>query len=274
MKTALITGSNSGFGYHTTLELLKADFCVIATMRNLNNKDKLVEKAKEINKDKYLIIEKLDVTNREETTLLFERIKSNFNQLDVLINNAGFCIGGFSDDVALEDMEKQFSTNVFSILNITQTFLPLLENSNEAKIINIGSVSGIIGFPGMIPYASSKFALEGLSESLRLELSRKSIFVSIVQPASYKTDIWDKTFNQMGTANIECDLKNSILSQAKFQSENSSDPQEVAKLIKKICKTKKPKLRYPIGKGAKTLSLFKRILPFSFIEFFANKKLK
>ena len=125
----------------------------------------------------------------------------------------------------------------------------------------------------MSPYTSSKFAIEGLSESLRLECRHENIWVSLVQPTSYKTNIWEKSLEQIKLSEDASDFQKNIYKAAHESKENSADPMEVAQLIVRICESTDPKFRYPVGKGARTLSLIKRIVPWFIIERVVNSKL-
>ncbi|MFC4402941.1 SDR family oxidoreductase [Gracilibacillus xinjiangensis] len=266
MKTVLITGANSGFGLLTAIELLKKGHHVIATMRNIVNKDELIEEAEKLGAYDRLSVYQLDVTNLAEIQLVKANIESCYGKLDVLINNAGYCQGGFVSDLALEEWQNQFDVNVHGVLRVTSEMLPLLQRPVKANIINISSVSGMIGFPGLSAYCSSKFALEGFSESLRLELLQENIFVSLIEPGSYQTKIWEKSLSSIDTDEMDTDLKQAVLSYAKKSAHSSPDPIEVARLISRICDKEKVKFRYPIGKGSKLLSTAKRLLPWSLLE--------
>lgn len=274
MKYALVTGSNSGFGKLTTLELLKEGFHVFACMRNTDNQHELIEEVKKLNKLKNLTVFELDVTNSEQILQVKETIENSYGKLDVLVNNAGFCLGGFLEEMTVEDWEMQQNTNIHGAFRMTKTFLPLLEKSGNAKIINIGSVSGFFGFPGMSAYCTSKFAIHGMSESLRLELLPRNIYVSLIEPASYQTKIWKKGLSSIEITNNDPLYKQKIYGYATIAAQKASNPIEVAKLVKKIVMSRKPKFHYPIGKGAKSLYILKRILPWGLIEKIVMQKLK
>lgn len=274
MKIALVTGANSGFGLHTSLELLKMGFVVYAAMRDINKKDNLVDEAKKLNLLDNLHVHKVDVTKIDDIEKVKEKIHQEHGQLSVLINNAGYCQGGFLSDLSFEEWNNQFQTNVHGAFLVTKTMLSLLENEKDSKVINISSVSAIIGLPGMSAYSSSKFALEGLSESLRIELLSKNIYVSLVEPASYKTKIWEKGLGKISeTTNERNSYQENVVTHARSAEKNGGNPIDVAKLILKICKTNKPKLRYQIGKGAKTLYIIKKLVPWCLIEKIIQTKL-
>ncbi|MGP4039820.1 SDR family NAD(P)-dependent oxidoreductase [Gracilibacillus sp. D59] len=267
MKTVLITGTGSGIGFLTTLELLKNDYRVVATMRTLDTREKLIEAAKKEQLASQLDVIQMDVTDDLQIQHVKEFIQTKYKKLDVLMNNAGFCQAGFISDLSVDAFHNQMDVNLHGVFRVTKAMVPLLEQAHKANIVNISSVSGYSGFPGMSAYAASKFALEGFSESLRIELLPKKIFVSLVEPASYQTRIWDKSLSAIDPTEMEKDrLKSSVLSHAQQASKTSADPREVAELVVFICNRKNPKLRYPIGKGANMLSIAKRFLPWSWLE--------
>ena len=267
-KTALITGASSGFGLLTAIELAKNGFHVIATVRDLNRTQALEDLIKENKLEESIQIHRLDVTSAESIAELKQLVKS-FARVDVLVNNAGYAAAGFVEEVELVIYRKQFETNLFGLIAVTQAIIPLMRSQHNGKIINISSISGQIGFPGMSPYVSSKFALEGFSESLRLELKPFGIDVVLIEPGSYKTDIWEKGKNTAAKINEESfyyQYVKKFTEEIERNKEQFGDPVDVAKLITKIALQRKVKLRYPIGKGIKTTVLFKRILPWSILE--------
>lgn len=274
MKIALITGANSGFGKLSTVELLQTGFHVVACMRDTANQTSLVEEAEKQGCLQQLTILEIDITSEKTIVAAKEHVENTFGKLDVLVNNAGFCAGGFLEDMSFEAWEMQQNTNINGTFRMTKRFISLLEKAENAKIINISSVSGYFGFPGMSAYCTSKFALEGMSESLRLELLPKNIYVSLVEPASYQTKIWDKGLAGIEVTTEDEPYKQKIFKYATMSAKGGSNPIEVAKLIRTIAISKKPKFRYPVGKGAKGLSRLKRLLPWRFIEWVVLKKLK
>lgn len=274
LKIALVTGAGSGFGYLTTLTLLEEGMHVIATMRTLQTEQKLRQDAEDRGVAGRLTILQMDVTNHDQVEKAKEYVDKQFNRLDVLVNNAGFCQGGFVEDLTFSKWKKQMDVNVDGTFQVTKQMLPLLKRSEKAHIINISSVSGLIGLPGMSAYCSSKFALEGLSESIRIELLPLNIYVSLIEPGSYQTKIWEKGLAGIEPTDMEEDaLKKSVLQYARQAADAGADPQEVADLVARICRQRKPKLRYPIGKGTKGLYFVKKLIPWSIIERVVMKQL-
>lgn len=274
MKIAVITGANSGFGYLTTIELLKAGYQVVATMRDVRNQTELINEAQVLGVIHQLDIKQIDVTCINEIETVAKYVQEKYQKIHVLINNAGYCEGGFLQDLEMDEWSEQQNTNVLGTVRMIKLFLPLLDHHEKSHIINISSVSGYVGFPGMSAYCSSKFAIEGLSESLRTELLSKHIFVSLVEPASFKTKIWNRGLEKVTAIREQHDpLQKNVYTYAKQSADGAGDPADIAKLISHICDEKHPKLRYRIGKGARFLSFAKRFLPWRVIEMIMMRKL-
>jgi NAD(P)-dependent dehydrogenase (short-subunit alcohol dehydrogenase family) len=273
-KTAIVTGSSNGFGLLSVLELAKSGFHVIATMRKVDRGLSLLHMAKGLELSSSIQIETLDVTSKESIQE-FKTVLEKLDSVDVLVNNAGMAIGGFCEELSVEDYRRQFETNFFGVIAVTQAVIPFMRANSKGRIINMSSISGRIGFPGLSPYTASKHALEGFSESLRLELTPFGIDVVLIEPGSYKTNIWagmdevslpqkSPYFNYMKTLKNEIDRGKP----------NHGNPVEIAKLVAQIAsQSQQPKLRYPIGKGVKANLLFKNFLPWKILESAILKKL-
>ncbi|WP_209124947.1 SDR family oxidoreductase [Alkalihalobacillus sp. BA299] len=274
-EIVLITGTNSGFGYLATIELASKGYFVIATMRDVSKKQDLLKEAKQRKLTELIEVFPLDVTNEQQIEDVKQHMKERYGRIDILINNAGYSVGGMTELLEVEEWKKQFETNLFGVIAVTKAFLPMMREKRKGKIINIGSISGRVGFPGLGPYVSSKFALAGYSESLRLELLPFNISVSLLEPGSYKTDIWEKALGKMNLATVsEYDIyMKKIYAEAKRSGEQAADPNEVVQVILNICKSNKPKFRYPIGKGIRSIIFIKNILPWSFIESLVQRKM-
>lgn len=274
-KLVLITGTSSGFGLLTALTLAKHGYFVIAAMRDLSKKEKLLSLAKKEGIDQQIEIVSLDVTNKEDIDQLIASIEEKYGFIHILINNAGYCQGGLVEQIPMNDWEKQFQTNFFSCVALTKAVLPTMRRRREGKIIFLGSISGRIGLPGMGAYASSKFALEGFVESLRLEVKPFQIDISIIEAGSFQTNIWEKSIKDV-EGEVEEDYASmfqAVFSSAKQSAKQAGDPMEVVNLILHICETRNAKLRYPIGKGVKLTTFLKNILPWELVEKFIDKKL-
>jgi NAD(P)-dependent dehydrogenase (short-subunit alcohol dehydrogenase family) len=268
-KIALVTGASSGFGLLIAVALAEKGYRVVATMRDLDRQTPLRQEAERSGVGARLEIMKLDVTDASSIDEAVTRTDSLFGRIDVLVNNAGFAVGGFIEEVPMEAWRAQLETNFIGVVAVTRAVLPLMRRQREGAIIQIGSVSGRVGLPGYGAYAASKFAIEGFSESLRHEAAPYGIRVLLVEPGAYRTPIWSKGF-----ANIYSQPDSpyarrleSVLEYAKKTAEASPDPQDVADLVTRLAMQPRPRrLRYPIGRGARLLILAGQLLPWRWIE--------
>ncbi|WP_263621357.1 SDR family oxidoreductase [Rossellomorea aquimaris] len=274
-KLALVTGANSGFGMLSSLELAGIGYRVIATMRDPTNAGELLKRAEELRISKQILIEPLDVSSSESIKAFKERI-SHYSSIDLLLNNAGFAIGGFVEEVSIEEYREQFETNVFGVMAVTQAVLPFMRKEGKGKIINMGSISGRFGFPGLSPYVASKHALEGYSESLRLELKPFGIEVFLIEPGSFQTNIWTSgkkiAPRSLVTSSPYFSYMNKI--ESEMAKEKRGNPAEIAQIVRAIATGKIHSFRIPAGKGVRFTIFMKSILPWRMIEKVVLRKLK
>ncbi|MEK4737200.1 oxidoreductase [Bacillus mycoides] len=276
-KIAIITGASSGFGLLTTLELAKKDYFVIATMRNLEKQIDLISQATKLDLQQNIKVQQLDVTD-QGSIHNFQLFLKEINRVDILINNAGYATGGFVEEIPVEEYRKQFETNLFGAISITQLALPYMREQKSGKIINISSISGQVGFPGLSPYVSSKYALEGWSESLRLEVKPFGIDVALLEPGSYNTNIWEVgkqlAENQSDTTSPYKEYMDKIQKHINNGNDTLGNPMDVANKIVEIAEARRTTLRYPIGKGVKFMIFAKKVLPWRLWEFLVLRSFK
>lgn len=268
-QVVLITGANSGFGQLMALEFAKSEYIVIASMRDRNKGKQLIDTATKLGVISNIKITSLDITSVqsvENLTLMLQDI----GQVDLLINNAGYAGGGFSEEIPINEYQLQMETNFLGAIRVTQCVLPFMREKGSGMIINMSSISGKIGFPGLSPYVSSKFALEGWSESLRLELAPFSIPVILVEPGSFQTNIWTTGKKVTVKSTLSSSPYFSYMKQLDTYLQRNrikdGDPMEVAKKVVAIAQTKHPRLRYVIGKGTRSTILLKNMLPWKWWE--------
>ncbi|MBO8172503.1 MAG: SDR family oxidoreductase [Bacillaceae bacterium] len=264
---AVVTGSSSGFGLWSSVYLAKAGFRVIATMRDLEKQDNLLQTAEEQGVRDRITIDCLDVTDIDPIPDQVHKWVEQFGRIDVLLNNAGYAAGGFTEELSMEDWRNQFETNFFGLVAVTRAVLPYMRKAGQGRIISMSSISGLVGFPGLAPYVSSKFAVEGFSESLRLEMKPFGIDVILIEPGSYGTDIWNKGLQMVEEMNSSSSpyrsWMHSIQQHLDKNRDHFGDPREVARLVVYTATVKKPRLRYPIGNGVKQGRFFKKIIPWT-----------
>ena len=249
-KVALVTGSSSGIGFETSLALARNGYHTFATMRNLG-KD---EKIKQIIEKEDLSIEivELDVDDEESVNQAIKTISEKKDRIDVLVNNAGYGMWGTVEDVSLDEFKQQFETNFFSIIRLIKKVAPIMRKQGSGNIVNISSVAGRIGFPVSPAYISSKFALEGLSESLRFELMPFGINVIIIEPGVIKTNFFDsmKLSEKSQQDSTYKEITDKVISGVKMMAEMGTHPKDVADVVIKTLGEEKPLPRYVIGNDA------------------------
>ena len=249
-KVAVITGTSSGIGFETALALAKEGYYTYATMRDTTKSDKIKELIQKENL-KISILE-LDVDDNDSIQTAIKKILDEKQRIDVLVNNAGWGLWGCVEDVSVDEFKAQFNTNFFSIIKLIQEVGPTMRKQGSGKIINISSVAGRIGFPASPAYISSKFALEGLSESLRLEMTPFGIDVIIIEPGVIKTNFLNpvKLAKKSETNTAYSDITNKVVSGVKMMAEMGTEPKEVANTIVKAVKDEKALPRYIVGNDA------------------------
>jgi NAD(P)-dependent dehydrogenase (short-subunit alcohol dehydrogenase family) len=265
---ALITGASSGFGLLTSIELAKAGFRVVATMRDLSRRDRLDQAATAAGVAGQLDIRTLDVTNFDALPGFVDAVVRDHGRLDVLINNAGFAVAGFAEDIKLEELRRQFETNFFGAVAMTKAVLPTMRRQHSGHIIMVSSIGGLLGSVSVSSYSASKHALEGWSESLRLEVNALGIKVVLVEPGAYLTDIWTRgaVMGEKATQETSPNIQRILRMRDRIQALPKRDPIEVARLITSIAQDPNPKLRYLVGRDAKMQLAMKRILPWKRFE--------
>jgi NAD(P)-dependent dehydrogenase (short-subunit alcohol dehydrogenase family) len=275
-KIAIITGSSSGFGLLTSVELAKAGFRVVATMRDLGRREKLDTAAGEAGVAAKIDVRALDVTQIDAIPGLVENVVQDYGRIDVLVNNAGFVVAGFAEDIKLEELRMQFETNFFGTVAMTKAVLPVMRKQSSGHIIQVSSVGGMLGTLSLSSYSASKHALEGWSESLRVELNPLGIKVVLIEPGAFATDIWTRGV-VMGKEVVKQTSPNhqrSLRMRATVQNLPKADPAVVAKKIVAIAQDPNPRLRYLVGTDARIQLALKRILPWKWFEKLIAKFLK
>jgi NAD(P)-dependent dehydrogenase (short-subunit alcohol dehydrogenase family) len=279
-NVAVVTGSSSGFGLLTVVELAKAGFFVVATMRQLDRRTRLDEALACSGKDLSSRVEvrQLDITDFERIPAVMAEIARAHGRIDVLVNNAGFGVGGFAEDVQLDELRLQLETNFFGQVAVTKAVLPTMRKQHSGHIIMVSSILGLIGQPMVSSYCASKHALEGWAEALRIELRSLGIKVVLVEPGAYKTDIWTRNVMvSRGSTDESSPNKGRsrrYVEGVKESQREMADPIEVAELIARIAQDPNPRLRYRAGKDAKIGYLMRALLPWSVWEGMVEKRTK
>ena len=249
-KVAVVTGTSSGIGFETSLALAREGYFTYATMRDTTKSNKIKEIAQKENL-KISILE-LDVDDEKSVKSAIAQILDQKQRIDVLVNNAGWGLWGCVEDVSVDEFKEQFETNFFSIIRLIQEVAPAMRKQGSGTIVNVSSVVGRIGFPASPAYISSKFALEGLSESLRFEFAPFGVDVIIIEPGVIKTNFMKnmKMAKKSELDTVYKDITTKVVSGVKMMAEMGTPPKEVANTIVKAIKDKKPLPRYIVGNDA------------------------
>lgn len=260
-KIAIVTGASSGIGLLTSVELAKAGFCVVASMRDLGRRAKLDQAAAAGGVK--LEVRALDVTKFDTISNFVESVVRDHGRIDVLVNNAGFAVAGFAEDIKLDELRLQFETNFFGAVAMTKAVLPTMRAQHSGHIIQVSSIVGLHGAVTISSYSASKHALEGWSESLRMELNTLGIKVVLIEPGSFATDIWTRgaRMGEEVTKQTSPNFQRSLRMRSAFEKIPKADPIAVAHVIVAVAQDPNPGLRYLVGRDAKIQLAMKRIIP-------------
>ena len=252
-KVAVVTGSSSGIGFETSLTLARSGFLTYATMRNLGKGATIKSVAAEEGLPIHVV--QLNVTEERSINDAIHSIKSDVGKIDVLVNNAGYGLNGAFEDLAMEEIKAQYETNLFGVIRVTQAVLPIMRKQKSGIIVNISSGAGRFGYPGGSAYVSTKFAIEGLSESMAYELEPFGIRVVLVEPGVIKTNF----VNSIVAAKKSQDpnspyaqLMQNVATSFQHMIEGGSSTDVVAKVVLKAVTSENPTLRYLAGKDVET----------------------
>lgn len=237
-KTVLITGASSGIGKATASHFLSLGWNVAATMR-------VPEKTDDWVKNTMVICPRLDVTAPKTITSAIAETLNEFGRIDVLVNNAGYGLTGPLESLSIEQIRRQYDTNVFGLFAVTQVVLPTMRQQRSGTIVNVSSIGGRIAFPFSSVYHSTKWAVEGLSESLRFELSPFGIRVKIIEPGGIRTDFGTRSMEAVLTPPYDV-MANRMFKMYQSRGNKLPGPEGVARTILKAATDRSGKLRYPV----------------------------
>jgi NAD(P)-dependent dehydrogenase (short-subunit alcohol dehydrogenase family) len=248
-RVAVVTGSSTGNGYETSLTLARNGFLTYATMRNLNKGENIKSLAE---KEKLpLKTVQLDVTDDISVKNAIQSITAESNRIDVLVNNAGYTVVGAFEDLSMEEIKAQYETNLFGVIRVTQAVLPIMRRQKSGIIANISSALGRFGLPITSAYVSTKFAIEGLSESVAYELEPFGIKMVLVEPGFIKTEIGDNRVTAKKSQDTNSPYSQLMQHMISYIGHvPRSPPDVVAKAVLKAVTSENPSLRYLAGKDA------------------------
>lgn len=251
-RTTIVTGSSTGNGFETSLMLARNGFYTYATMRNLDKSKTITDIAR---KDGLpLEVLQLDVTDDKSVKDAIDTILGKRGRIDVVVNNAGYDVFGAVEDLSVEELKAQFETNFFGAIRVMKAVLPTMRKQRRGTIVNVSSVGGLVGIPLNSAYISSKFALEGFSESMQYELEEFGIKVILIEPGVVKTNFFENSKAAKNTASSNspyAELAKKVSEGFKPMLENnSSSPIQVAEVILKAITSEKANTRYLVGNDA------------------------
>lgn len=257
-SVALVTGASSGIGEATALRLASLGYTVYAAARRVDRMAGLL--------DHGVRVLPLDVTDEESMTACVATILDETGRIDVLVNNAGYGSFGALEDVPLEEARKQFDVNIFGLARMIQLVLPTMRAQASGTIVNISSIGGKVYEPLGSWYHSTKFAVEGLSDSLRLELKQFGIDVVIIEPGAIRTE-WNSISRESlmevsgkGAYGVLAEHVRGVLEHADAPG-RGSEPFMVAEVIAKAVRARRPRIRYVVGARARPAVIARKILP-------------
>jgi NAD(P)-dependent dehydrogenase (short-subunit alcohol dehydrogenase family) len=257
-KTIFITGTNSGFGKATVELFARAGWQVAATVRDLSAHAQL------FNEFPNVTLFKLDVTDFAQVDAVAQAVIATFGTIDVVVNNAGYCLMGPTETSSMEQIKRQFDTNVFGLFAVTKAFIPHFRENSGGMFINIASSSALFNYPFIAAYGASKWAVRGMTESLGVELAPFNIEVKAIYPGLHATKIFTKLDGGMDVANPGTPFYQKYwdtfnAAQTSFASVTS--PTSIAHVIFKAAINRKGKLNLISGGDAKLYAFLKGILP-------------
>jgi NAD(P)-dependent dehydrogenase (short-subunit alcohol dehydrogenase family) len=261
----VVTGASTGIGQATALHLDSVGFTVFAGVRRDEDAERLRSRA-----TAKLLPIRLDVTDSDSIEAAAAEVaRETAGALAGLVNNAGVAISGPLEFIPVDEFRRQLDVNVVGQVAVTQAFLPMLRRA-KGRVVNIGSIGGRVALPLLGPYAASKFAMEAITDSLRREVRKWGIEVSIVEPGAISTPIWEKSTAAAGalvenapaeTQTLYGDMIANVSRQVEDIPKRGLEPIAVARVVEHALTAEKPKTRYLVGRDAKARAALARVLP-------------
>lgn len=260
-KTVFITGTSSGIGLATALFFYEQGWNVIATMRNPDKRKTLLH-------EKGLPdLVHLDVMDASSIQSAIQYTLTKYQKIDVLVNNAGYAVYGPFEASTIDQIKKQYETNVFGLMETTRAVLPIFRAQKEGVVVNVTSMGGRVGFPLYSIYNSTKWAVEGFSEALQYELRSHNIRVKVIEPGVIKTDFYDRSLDrsesELASSAYQGILQRAQKTLGEGAMSGGSSADVVARAIYQAANDQSGRLRYPVGSDAKLVNFVRGLLPAS-----------
>jgi len=260
-RVCLVTGASSGIGRACSQQLAAQDFRVYGTSR--------VARA---SSDQVTMLQ-MNVTDDESVERAVGAIMEREGRIDVVVNNAGIAIAGPLELTSIEEARRQLDVNLFGAFRVCRSVLPVMRQQRSGYIVNIGSIGGLIAIPYQSFYCASKFGLEGMTESLRLEVAPFGIRVVLIEPGDTRTPITQnrETVNALSGSSAYRSF-DEALKQTATDEQNGPGPEIVAQLVNRVVNTRNPRLRYTVGPPVQRMAVWmKRLLPNAAMEYGMRK---
>lgn len=260
--TVLVTGASSGIGKSIALYLARKGYPVIGTSRALENLASLRQDAEKLGVEIETI--ELDVNSDDAVAAVMPELVRKHDGIDVLVNNAGYGLWGPTQSLSIGELRDQMETNFFAPFQLSKAVLAGMIENGYGKIINVSSVLGRLGTPFNGAYVASKFALEGMSESMRIELKPFGVHVTLIEPGLFDTNFF---INQVQAADARSPGLPYSRYLARYDGRRgrsqrfAKDPIKIARLVHKIVRSNRPRFRYQVGPEARLGVLAMRFLP-------------
>jgi short-subunit dehydrogenase len=255
-QVVLITGASSGIGACCAAHLSKNGYRVYGGARGVVTAPGVEPLT-------------LDVADDASVARAVETVLAREGRIDVLVNNAGFGIAGAIEDTSIDEAREQFEVNFFGVLRMCRAVLPIMRQQKAGSIVNIGSIGGLMAIPFQGFYSASKFALEGLSEALRLEVRPFGIHVVLLEPGDHRTAFTQNRRSTLGSteASVYGDRLERAVARMASDEQGGPSPEGIAELLFHVLKHPNPRLRYTVGPAAQRAAVWiKRIMPYAVME--------
>ncbi|KPU28377.1 hypothetical protein TR13x_01590 [Caloranaerobacter sp. TR13] len=267
-KVALVVGASSGMGKACAEYLKNHGYIVYGTSRKATFPDLLSEK-----REGTIQMIPLDVTQEKSIIKAIDYILKNEGQINILLNCAGYALGGAVEDISNDEAHEIFDTNFFGMMSVIRHVLPIMRKQNKGLIVNISSVAGFIALPFQSMYSATKYAVEAMTECLRMEVKPFGIKVSMIDPGDIRTNftssrktakaaLINPAYKERHKKAVETMIKDEL---------NGPGPEIVVNAFAKILNSKNPPIRVVVGIKYKCVALLKRILPAKVVEYVLEK---
>jgi NAD(P)-dependent dehydrogenase (short-subunit alcohol dehydrogenase family) len=252
-RVVLVTGASSGIGLACATHLASRGYRVYGASRRPGTGDFTLT---------------MDVTDDQSVERAVATVLEREGRLDILVNNAGMGIAGPVENTSIEEAKRQLDVNFFGAFRVSRAILPAMRSQRSGYIVNIGSIGGLIAIPYQAMYSASKFALEGLSESLRMEVRPFGIKIVIIEPGDHKTAITENRTAMSGGVDAYNESFQAALARTAHDEQSGPGAEQVARLLYRIVNVRDPRLRYTIGPAQQRAAVWlKRLLPYSVTEY-------